>query len=308
MVAGRINDCLTKGLNIAGEANKIVLTPENATTIQQIGELIKGGDWEFFSENNLKEYENTIRKSWHGNEITTDEWQDAVNGIKNLKSTFVKSLIGDSVQVWYRQKQKDKLSKATNYEERIEKAFNDEIEKGEITDKLAYGYGGGNNDAAFKFTKTGDELKTMLPLVIGKLTARKAIMVTQMTAFIAAACCNPTESYSSGNFKDICIMRYPWELTRTTYDELTRTEIPLTEPQIAMRSYNDMCYDLRSIMEDIATCKIILANLEDKKKYTLTVSQLVALSSGDEELIKAVNDSKKKEDVLEKGVKTKKKK
>lgn len=297
MVAGRINESLTKGLDVAAvETSNKKLTPVNATSIKDIATLIKSGEWEFFSLSDISKFNTALRKSFDEDEIDRAEWEAERSNVNQLKSTIVKSLQGDEVTVYYRKKQvNNTLSKSVKYEQRLEeirkqmmeevytdnsetfnKALTNDLEKGDITDKFAYGYGSGNE--AMKFNKTGKEIKEVMPVVIAALNTKKVEIETAMQTAMVAAGTEPTEVYNSGNFKTITLKRYPWEMTSAKYDDVAKVTIPMTDAQTACRTYNDLCYEMRSVLEDIATCSIIADNVVDKKSYTLTVSQLVALS------------------------------
>ena len=201
------------------------------------------------------------------------------------------SLVGDLAEIKRRQAV-DQLA------DNLEKSNIDSLEKGEIMDKLVYGYGA-NNDT-FKFVKTGKEIKAMLPSCIEALAEQKGEIVAQMAACIEAAGVEPSEDYSGSQFKIVKIKRYPYDLIRSQYDEVSRAYVAPTDEQKACSQYNDLCYSLRSLLEDILACKIILANVEDDKKYNLTISQLVALTLGDD----LINDDfgKSLDDDLEKGL------
>jgi len=163
----------------------------------------------------------------------------------------------------------------------LQKSNIDDLQKGEIMDKLVYGYGAGNNDT-FKFAKTGKQIKEMLPGCIEALAEQKGEIIATMQACIENAGIEPTEDYSPSQYKVIKIKRYPYELIKQEWNEVNRTYSQPTDAQKACCQYNDLCWSLKSILEDILACKIILANVEDDKKYNLTISQLVALTLGDD--------------------------
>ncbi len=163
----------------------------------------------------------------------------------------------------------------------LNKSSYDDLQKGEIMDKLVYGYGSSDREQAFKFVKTGKEIKDLLPKCVVALAEQKGAMIAKMNELKEAAGCEPTEVYS-GSIKAIKILRYPYDLIRTEYDEMKRSYATATDEQKAAQEYNDMCYSLKSLLEDIVACKIILANVKDDGKYTLSLSQLVALTIGDD--------------------------
>ncbi len=152
----------------------------------------------------------------------------------------------------------------------------DDLRKGEIMDKIGMGYGGSN---ALTFTKTGKELKTILPVTIAALSVKKGALEALMAIYIKAACAEPTEIYQSYQVKSIACKRYSYELM-DNYDKIGEKSTEPTEEQKAMRQYNDACYAWQSLSEDIAVCAIIGKNLDESKKYTLSVSQIIALNLG----------------------------
>lgn len=152
------------------------------------------------------------------------------------------------------------------------------IQKGEIMDRLGYGYGGSE---ALKFTKTGKELKAMLPDIIAKLGEQRSILLGQMAAFKTLAGIEPTDSYGNG------IPRYDWSCCEQPYDQITKQYPAPTEQNKACRSFNDCASRIRSIDEDIVACKAIMAGADDKQKYNLSIAQMMALSGGSNSFGKA---------------------
>lgn len=140
----------------------------------------------------------------------------------------------------------------------------DSLQKGEIMNALGYGYGGGSEP--IKFTKTGKELKEMMPGVIAKLNAKKTVLSGQMAAFKTLAGIDPGQDG-----------RYDWKCCET-YDEATKKYLEPTDSQKACRAYNNCGYELRSIDEDLRACQAIMTGVDEKQKYNLTISQLIALN------------------------------
>jgi len=180
----------------------------------------------------------------------------------------------DDVEAVRRRKAVDQLA------DNLQKSNVNDLEKGEIMDKLVYGYG--NNNDTFKFNKTGKEIKAMLPTCIISLAEQKGQIESQMVACVETAGIEPTEPYNNSTYKVIKMLRYPYDLISSKYDDVSRSYATPTDSQKACGQYNDLCYSLRSVLEDILACKIILANVEDDKKYSLNISQLVALTLGDD--------------------------
>lgn len=175
------------------------------------------------------------------------------------------SNVGDVIE---KAKEEDNLQKAEVQEGRLEENA-DYLWKGEIMDQLGYGYGSENK--ALKFTKTGAELKEALPKTITDLQTKKATVVAKMALIAAAIGVQPSEVYRND------LLRYSWAMCEAPHDKMNHKEEP-SEQNLACRDYNDLCYVLYSLDEDIQATEVILANVEDKKKYELTVSQLIALN------------------------------
>lgn len=165
----------------------------------------------------------------------------------------------------------------------------EELEKGQISDSLSYGYGQANE--AIKFDKTGAQIKEMLPSCVSKLEATKNVVEAQMAAAIATVGVAPTVDWNGTNCS---VKRYPYDLINNPYDQMTQSYPPQTEVQAAADLYNSLCYTLQNICDDLATCKVMTTNLDDKKKYSLSVSQLVALNFNDCQVDKGSEDELQK--------------
>lgn len=199
---------------------------------------------------------------------------------------FKGSRVGNSIvdpKIKIKQALDEKFSKGVIDAELYSKALTQltgNIEKGEIMDRLGYGYGGSE---ALKFTKTGKELKAMLPDIIAKLGDQRSIMLGQMAAFKTLAGIEPTDSYGNG------VPRYDWSCCEQKYDEITKQYPAPTDQNKACRSFNDCASRIRSIDEDIIACKAIITGADDKQKYNLSIAQMMALSGSS--LMKAENGS-----------------
>lgn len=148
----------------------------------------------------------------------------------------------------------------------------DEIRKGEISDRLANGYGSGSEP--IKFKKTGKEIIEKLPSIESTLTNAKAVINAELAALKIKIGSDPTESYSSKKFN---LLRYPYKMTETAYDPLNRCYLDPTESQTCCAKYNDLCWQLLDIEQDLEAIKVIGSNLESERSYDLSVGQLVAL-------------------------------
>lgn len=146
----------------------------------------------------------------------------------------------------------------------------DTIRKGEISDRLASGYGG----EALKFTKTGKEIKEKFPAIEAALSTAKMTIVAEMTVLKTQAGVEPTEEYSSKKFN---MLRYPWKLTEAAWDPIGKVYCEMTDQSKCCQKYNELCWKLLDIEQDLESVKVMQHNLTDDKKYELTVGQLVAL-------------------------------
>lgn len=148
----------------------------------------------------------------------------------------------------------------------------DQIRKGEISDRLANGWGSGSEP--IKFTKTGAEIKEKLPTIVSTLTSEKAVILASMAQLKTQIGCEPTDSYSSKKFN---LMRYTYKMCDAPYDPLNRCYLDATDENKWCSAYNEACWKLLDIEQDLESISVITANIEDTKKYTLSVGQLVAL-------------------------------
>jgi hypothetical protein len=160
-------------------------------------------------------------------------------------------------------------------EKSIKKGIENLIEKGELTDKIAYGYGGASE--AFKFVKTGAQIKEKLPTIIAVLEMEKATLIAQLTNIQGTIGIAPTRKMQTSFTKDIALSDYPYEMCDAPYDEVLRKYGTPTDQNLLCSKYNSLAYVCRNVCEDIMTAQTVLANVEDKKTYTLSVNQLVAL-------------------------------
>lgn len=181
----------------------------------------------------------------------------------------------------------------------------EDLQKGEISDMLTRNY---NGNEPLKFVKTGKQLKEIIPNTIatlkGKLAGIEAVMATLQTQIGF----DPTQKNTSNLTSKVCCNMYPYDKCSPKYNESSRSYPDLTDEQKLCQQYNDLCYNWRYISEDIVSCNVVVKNLEDGNKYTLSVSQLVALCSGDEEMQKGVDEisihmtEKVYNEALEKGI------
>ena len=153
-------------------------------------------------------------------------------------------------------------------------ACDDMLEKGEISDALGRGYGG----TPLTFKKTGKDLKAIMPKVVSALQTELATVAAQMEVLQEKIGSEPTEDRRSYYMKKLCCKMYPWKMCEPLYDSNTRTYADITDENKLCAKFNTLCSMFLDLNEDIAAANVILNNVEDKTSYTLTVSQLAALS------------------------------
>jgi hypothetical protein len=115
-------------------------------------------------------------------------------------------------------------------------------------------------------------------LLVAKLDAAKTIIVAKMAALVELIGSDPNESRNSYLFKSILVARYSYDLCQQPYDRVSGSTPDQTDINKYCCQYNDLSYSLCGIEEDILTCNTIANNVEDKKKYTFSISQLAAIS------------------------------
>lgn len=147
----------------------------------------------------------------------------------------------------------------------------DEIRKGEISDRLANGWGSGE---ALKFTKTGKEIKEKFPAIEAALSTAKTTLIAEMTLLKTQIGFDPTDQYSDKKFN---MLRYPYKMCDAPWDPVGRVYLEATDQNKWCSKYNDLCWNLLDVEKDLEAVKVMQSNLDDNKKYELTVGQLVAL-------------------------------
>jgi len=150
----------------------------------------------------------------------------------------------------------------------------DMIQKGEMSDILLTSYHGGT---PITFDKSGKEIKEKMPAIISALEAQKTIIEAQMGVFKSQIGSDPSEELYS-RYPAIKIARYGYEISNPAWDNMSEKYNEATELNICCQKYNELAYTYRSLMEDITASNIIMQNLVDSKKYTLSVNQLIALN------------------------------
>lgn len=154
-------------------------------------------------------------------------------------------------------------------------SLNEMIQKGEISDALASGYGAGSKPMTFN--KTGKEIKEKVPSIVAALEAQKVTLETQLTALQTAAGIVPTRANSRRYDKNVPFLRYEYNLCEPEY--LGNNQYaPKTEQMDVCNKYNSLVWVYNDLLDDIDALNFIASNVEDAKKYELSVSQLIALN------------------------------
>jgi len=74
------------------------------------------------------------------------------------------------------------------------------------------------------------------------------------------------------------VPKYAWsQICGNESDGQLKLGETLTEKRAKMEEFNTISYLLNAVSEDLKTLEIMQDSLEDTKKYTLTVNQLIAL-------------------------------
>jgi hypothetical protein len=164
---------------------------------------------------------------------------------------------------------------ATKFSKSESAALDQMIQKGEISDTLANGYGAGSQPMVF--VKTGKEIKEKVPSIIASLEVQKISIETQLTALQTAAGIMPTRANSRRYDKNVPFAKYEYNLCEPEY--LGNSQYaPKTDQMDVCNKYNSLVWIYNDILDDIDSINVISSNVEESKKYNLSVSQLIALS------------------------------
>lgn len=186
---------------------------------------------------------------------------------KNVTANNLKSMYSNSDQFF---KSKDTDDRGYNKE-----IVEDMIAKGEISDAIGRGYGSGSEP--MKFVKTGKEVKEHLPAVITQLMSAKASVLAQMDIVRQAVGIDPTDALRA-SLTNQKIAIYPYKMCDAPYNDSMGKYEDRTDENVLCEKHNNLAYMLRDIEEDLATCQVVMTNATDTQKYTLSVSQLIALN------------------------------
>lgn len=150
----------------------------------------------------------------------------------------------------------------------------DVLEKGEISDCIASGYGAGSQPVTFE--KTGKEIKDKIPEIKNSLSASIASIEGQLGALLVQIGKEPENVSSRKYDKTPPYKRYDYTLCEPVYCNGQYAE--KTEENTLCNKYNTLVYLWQDIKDDYDSICVMENNLTDTKKYTLSVSQLIALN------------------------------
>ena len=190
----------------------------------------------------------------------TPEWHE----LQIAKKTMKMNDVGAMIMGGQTKEEARKILK----EYGLEKSNEDDLEKGLIND-LSYSWNG--KEGGFSFNKTGKEIKAQLPALIATLKQQYDALVLKQAALVEEIGEEPTEerTYFERNFS---FKSYPYEAVYENSNPNGRTE-----EQKLMQCYNDNLYKLCDIQRDIKVGEVMERNLDDKKKYSLSLSQAADL-------------------------------
>jgi hypothetical protein len=212
-------------------------------------------------------------KKGEGTEITIDKVNEHIAQFKQVKVIEK----GNLNVFWVIEKEVDK----NKPEDNIQKANENDLEKGNIADSFEY-------SSQFEFVKTGKE-------IMEKLTTLKPIIEAQKAAKMVecAACLKeivgvtpdrvaPTYMYRGFEEKIGKVMMFKYECCRWAENPSDYTTYPdryVCDKETAMKcqKYNNCIREYVSICVDLCTVDLYSRNLDAKKKYTLTTNQLQSL-------------------------------
>lgn len=190
----------------------------------------------------------------------TPEWHE----LQIAKKTMKMNDVGAMIMGGQTKEEARKILK----EYGLEKSNEDDLEKGLIND-LSYSWN--SKEGGLSFNKTGKEIKAQLPALITTLKQQYDALVIKQAALAEEIGEEPTEerTYFERNFS---FKSYPNEVVYENSNPNGRTE-----EQKLMQCYNDNLYKLCDIQRDIKVGEAMERNLDDKKKYSLSLSQAADL-------------------------------
>lgn len=204
--------------------------------------------------------------------------RDAISAKHGEDKKAAQKEINNSVKVNYHsgemQKHLDSYGAAKGIKKSEQVALNNMLEKGEIADCLANGYGAGSEPVTF--VKTGKEIKEKIPVIKNSLNTQISSVGAQLSALVVKIGFEPTNDSSRRYDKNTPFKRYDWGKAETPYVNGQYGEP--TEENINCSKYNALVYLWNEMKDDFDAISVMENNLEDAKKYTLSVSQLIALN------------------------------
>lgn len=145
----------------------------------------------------------------------------------------------------------------------------DEIEKGQIADRLRY-------DNFLPIKKTGQEIKDQTKSMLNNIDSQMVLIVGKISELDKELKTKPTQEIYQGNFPVDCnYKQYTWETSEPIYKDGQRPEP--TEEQKKMQEWNKEVNKYYSLLCDHKALTIISENLDSKTKYDLNMGQLITL-------------------------------
>lgn len=151
-----------------------------------------------------------------------------------------------------------------------------DLEKGLISD-LSYSMG--SDGKGLSFTKSGKELKKQLPALIIAMNAKLAVIKSSMDDLEKTIGEAPDEEYSdyiSDGTTMPAVKKYCYSKI-SSWDDVSQKYNESSKEQKAMDEYNRLVYKYCDLYRDIQVADVLSRNLDENKKYTLTLRQLTYL-------------------------------
>lgn len=174
----------------------------------------------------------------------------------------------------------------------MEKAVDDKLEKGQLSEALMYG-GSGNSNVSFD--KSGKEIKEKVTTLAGKIDGKITEYKGEMAALVTKIGFLPTEEmdeYEMRGMPDECRdkKRYNWSCVyfepanTAMHVPVSSDDKPVAKKSASTQEEADNCRNYNNVMRKYCEClgdklkaEVFLRNINEKKSYTLSLPQLAAL-------------------------------